>query len=254
MIVCGISFAQDEDRSSLSASFGGSDFHIKDLHASPLLFSSIGIAPSLQYEHKSQEGRHYVEASYYSDYLGTTADDFTTNNHRARLRYSYVHSLMDIDLFSHRLELFLGGSVNSFLCHSNYYFSISNPPSVGRTIESWYWSSSLDLSFRAEYIVSSREFLSAHFYMPVISNVSRPAYSPGGNYNYTENDWKFKMFGETRIVPKNFSLNVLLMYQRPLIGSFNMQVSYEFYYSTYDEPAEIRMYMNNLRAGLAFCF
>lgn len=245
--------SQQNEQNYLGAGFGGSDFHIRDDHASPLIFSSIGIAPTVQFIHKGEESRQYAEASYYDDYLTTTADNFHTANHRGRARYGYLQAISDIAVWNHDVRLFLGGSVNSFLCHSDYYY-LYFPPTTGRTIKSWYWSSSLDLSFQAEYSSSQREFLSVQFFMPVISNVSRPQYSPSGDYNYVENDWKFKMFGKTKLFFKNFALNALFVYHKPIIGSFNLQLSYELYYSTYNEPAQISMYMNNLRAGLFFCF
>ncbi len=246
-------FSQEDERNYLGTGFGGSDFHLKDAHASPLIFSSIGIAPTLQYMHRGEENRQYAEASYYYDNLATTADNFHTVNHRARGRYSYLHAITDIAVWDNDVHLFLGGSVSSFLCHSDYFY-LYFPPSYGRTTESWYWSNSLDLSFQAEYSPAQREFLSAQFFIPLVSNVSRPQYSPSGDYNYTDNDWKFKMFGKSAFLTKNLSLNTFLAYQRPIIGSFNVQLSYEFHYSIYHEPVEIAMYMNNIRAGLFYCF
>jgi len=250
--ICGYSLAQEE-HNHLGGSFGGSDFHIKDDHASPLIFSSIGIAPTLQYIHKGDEGRHYAEISYYYDYLWTSSDNFHNDNHRGRIRYSYLHSISEFKVINKDFELFLGGSIASFLCHSDYYHSWI-PPSVSRTIESWYWSNSLDLSAQLEYNATPREYFSIQFFIPIVSNISRPKYSSSGDYNYVDNDWKFKMFGETKFFPENFSMDFLFTYQRPVIWKFNLQLSYEFYYSFYNEPQNVNMYINNLRAGLFFCF
>ena len=254
LTICSPSFAQEDNRNYLGGSFGGSDFHIKDDHASPLIFSSIGFAPSLQYIHKGDESRHYAEASYFYDYLGTSSDNFHTDNHRGRLRYCYLHSVTNIQVFGNKFGFFLGGSASSFLCHSEYYYLFIPPDFYGKTIESWYWSSSLDISAQLEYNPAPGEFLSVQLFLPIVSNVSRPKYSPSGNYNYIDNDWKFKMFGETKFFPKNFSVNALLTYHRPLIWNFNLQICYEFYYSSYDEPREVNMYMNNVSIGLFFCF
>jgi len=38
--------------------------------------------------------------------------------------------------------------------------------------------------------------------MPVISNVSRPAYSSRGDYNYDKSDWDVKVFGKTSVFPE----------------------------------------------------
>ncbi len=246
-------FAQTDEKNYIGASFGGSDFHIKDYHASPMIFSSVGIAPSLQYFYRGDESRQYAEVSYYHDYLATTADNFHDTDNRARVRYSYLHSISYFDIINRQIRFFVGGSVNSFLSHSDYYY-LFIPPSNGRTIESWQWSTSLDLSFQLECSSANREFLSAQFFVPVMSNISRPQYSPSGDYNYVVNDWKYKMFGKTVLFPEGFSLNALLVYQRPIWECFNIQLSYEFYYSFYDRPQDIGMYMNNVRAGLLYCF
>jgi hypothetical protein len=249
----GRSVAQDDSRNYIGASFGGSDFHVKDDHASPLIFSSVGIAPILQYNHVGENDRHIVELSYYTDYLATAADNFHDDNRRARIRYGYLRSVTEFKFLNSDLNLFLGGSLNSFLCHSDYYY-LSIPPTLGRSIESWYWTNSLDLSVQCEYKPAEREFFSLQLFMPIVSNVSRPAFSPSGGYNYVQNDWKFKEFGATEVFPNNNSFNALLAYQRPVIPGVNLQVSYEWYYVSYDVPKEIRMYMNNLRAGFFYCF
>jgi hypothetical protein len=248
-----ISFAQEDTRNFLGVSFGGSDFHIKDGRVSPMIYSSIGIAPSIQYFHRDDETRQYAEVSYYHDYLGTTADNFHDMDNRARVRYSYLHAVTDFNILDRHSSLFAGGSVNSFLSHSDYYF-LFIPPTNGRTIESWQWSTSADLSIQLEYSSAAREFLSAQFFIPLVSNVSRPQYSPSGDYNYALNDWKYKMFGKMEVFPENFSLNTLLVYQRPLWESLNIQLSYEFYYSFYERPQDIGMYMNNFRVGVLHCF
>jgi len=150
--------------------------------------------------------------------------------------------------------LFIGGSAASYLCHSDYYYQWLEPGSAARSMESWYWSNSIDLSTGLEYQPAEREFLSVQIFIPIVSNVSRPKFSPSGDFNYIDNDLKFRMFGETKFFPENFSVNAIVTYQHPLIWNFNYQISYEFYYSFFDKPKEVDMYMNILRAGLFFCF
>jgi hypothetical protein len=245
--------AQEVKNNFFTVSFGGSDFHLLDLRASPLIFSSIGIAPSFNYIHKGSSFRHYLEGSYFNDALTTIADNYRTDNDRARLRYCFLYSLTDFNIFDTNLKLFLGGSAVTYLCHSEYYYKWY-PSGYARAMESWYWSNSIDISAQLEYERSSREFVCLQLFIPLYSNVSRPHYSTTADYNYIDNDWKFKMFGKSEFFPSNISFNVNLTYQRELIWNFNMQVNYEFYYSFYKKPKEIDMYMNNLRAGLTYCF
>jgi hypothetical protein len=246
------SLAQEDKRNYLGLSFGGSDFHLKDDHASPLIFSSVGIAPTFQFFHLGDKSRHSLEGSYYYAYLSSSSDNFNTDNWRGRVRYSYVHLISNFEVWNRSFGIFLGGSINSFYNKSNYYYALNT--SNGISIVSWYWSHSLDLTAQVEYNIAQRESFSMMLYVPVISNVSRPKYSPSGDYNYDENTWKVKAFGETEIFPRNLSVNVLLNYQRVIVGNFDLRLSYEFYYSSYDKPTDMAMYMNNLRAGLFFCF
>ena len=234
----------------LGGSFGGSDFHIEDIHASPLIFRSVGIAPALELVYKANENVQYAEASFYSDNLSATNGNFNTDNWRGRVRYSYLHSVLR---FSEDLRLFLGGSLSSFFCASDYYYSLSGNFS-GRAISSWYWSHSLDLSLLVDYTPAYRESVSLFAFFPVVSNVSRPQYSSSGDYSYTENDWKIKDFGTTESFLKNSSVNTILIYQRPLAGDFNLQLSYEFSYSFYGTPQDISMYMNDFRVGFFYAF
>lgn len=246
-------YPQQNERNYLGGSFGGSDFHIRDDQASPLIFSSIGIAPTLQFIYNGEESRQYGEVSYYDHYLATSADNFHTVNRRGRARYSYLCAAAEFAILNHDVHLFVGGSVNSFLCHSDYYY-LYIPPTLGRTLESWYWSTSGDVALQLEYTSGEREWISFQLYLPLVSNVSRPAYSASGDYNYIENDWKFKAFGKTKVFPINFSVNALWIYQRPLFGSLNLQLSYELFFSSYPIPRDVSMYMNNLRAGIFYCF
>ena len=245
--------AQTDKHNYIGGSFGGTDFHVKDDHATPLIFNGIGIAPSLQYIYKGEKSQHYAEVSYYSGRLETSSDNFFDNDNNGRIRYSYLHSITDFQIFNKQIDFSLGGSIGSFLSHSDYFYKWV-PPVDARAGESWYWSNSLDISALLEYNPEPREAFSLQLFIPVVSNVSRPKYSLSGDFNYTDGDWKFKMFGDTKFFPDNFSVNAIISYQAPLVGDFNFQINYEFYYSFYNEPRDVNMYMNNLRAGLFFCF
>jgi hypothetical protein len=244
-------FAQTDGGSYLGVSFGGSDFHIRDIHASELIFRGVGIAPALQYINKGKMSAQYAEASFYSDNLSTTNANFNTDNWRARARYSYLHTIAGLS--GDNVRIFLGGSLSSLFCASDYYFSLAGN-FTGRAISSWYWSHSLDLSLMADYSPAYRESFSLFLFFPVVSNVSRPQYSSSGDYSYTENNWKIKAFGRTESFIKNFSVNSILLYQRPVLGDFNLQLSYGFFYSFYGTPQDINMYMNDFRAGFFYCF
>jgi len=246
LLIPGYSFAQHEGKNFLGVNFGISNFHIRDDHASPLSFRGTGIAPSLQYLCKNETDRHAVKLSYLYGYLGSNNSNFNTDNWRAEVKYSYVHSISGLNIFHKGGKFFLGISASSFLSLSDYHFI----DDLHLAIKSWYWHHSVNAELLMECALRKSEFVSLQLSVPMISNISRPNYSPSKNYSYTTNTYKVDVFGKTEIVPNNFFLNTVLTYQTPIGESINLQIEYEFYYSLYNEPKEIIMYMNNIRAGL----
>lgn len=252
ILVQGYAMCQQNEKNYVGVSFGGSFFHIKDEVASPLIFRKPGIAPELQYFHRNEKSIHYGEVAFYHQNLMATQENFTIRNYCGRIRYSFVHSILNTGDISKKLHLYLGGSINSFFNRSDYdYYRGDNS---ARAITSWYWSHSFDLSAQLEYRISFRKFITGQIYFPMVSNVSRPTYSPSGDYNYTTNQRNIKMFGETLFLPQNFSLNAHIVYQQPIGTKVNLQLNYEFYFTHYDKPREVKLYMNNFRMGLFYCF
>ena len=249
-----LSSAQQGSWDYVGGGFGGSDFHVRDDHASPLFFGGWGIAPALQFLHAGEGNRQYFEASYSSAVLSADPEYFRAENWRGRARYACLVASGEFTLSGRPLLLFLGGSVTSFLSRSDYYYYIRPLSGYSTSIDSWYWSSSLDAGFRAEYALGEREFLSLQCFFPLVSNVSRPQYSPSGDYSYTENTFKMRMLGRTVVFPKNLSCDILLEFQIPVFWRFNAGLTCEFYYTSFDLPREMRMYMNTARGDIFFCF
>ena len=245
--------AEESGRNYIGLSISGCDFHISDNHASPLIFSGTGIGPVVQYFSKGDESRQVAEGSYYFNSLSTANQNFHTDNWRGKIRYSYLYSIAGRDSTESAVQLFLGGSLGSFFSQSDYYANLANQFSV-RSIVSWYWSHSLDAAALLEFESATDEYISLLLSVPLISNISRPQYSSSGDYNYDENDWDIKTFGETELFPNNLSANVLLMYRTLLSPDFSFHISYEFFYSYYKKPKTVGMYINNIRVGLFFCF
>jgi hypothetical protein len=234
--------------------FGGSDFHILDEHASQLIFGSIGIASGIQFIHKGEMGLHNVEITYYNNYLSSPSSNFNTESWRAGIRYTYMLLAANPELLGKTCCLYFGGSAGTFFSRQDYYYYYKPAEANAVADVSWIWSHSVDISAEFDYNIAEREYVSGQIEMPLLSNISRPEYSSSGDYNYSENTWKIKMFGTTELFPNNFSLDFHLNYQRPLYWNFNIQISYEFYYSFYNKPSDIRMYMNNFCGGLFYCF
>ncbi len=234
----------------IGLSFGASNFHITDEHTSPLIFRGTGIAPSVNWQHIGVRNSQYAEGSFFYDNLSSSSDNFNTENFRGRFRYTFLHKASDSLSVNKRLEFSFGGSVTSFYCKSDYYFDMQTI--TARSIASWYWSHSIDLAVQLNYFFSDRNYLGLQIFTPLISNVSRPPYSPSGNYDYVRNEWIIKPFGNTVLFPKNFSVNTNMSYQLPVSAKLSMRLNWEFYYMKYTDPDDIGMYMNNFRVGIFY--
>ena len=143
------------------------------------------------------------------------------------------------------LKLFLHGGTTNIRYIAN--------STTSRAITSWYWTHSLDLCAGMEYDTGPGGFISAQFYVPLISNVSRPTYSSSGDYNYTTNQREINM-GKTVGFPVNSSFDAIINYQKQITPKLRLQVGYEFYYADYNNPRTIRFYLNNIRGDSGICF
>jgi hypothetical protein len=249
LLLSNLSYSQGKN-DLIGLSFGASNFHLIDEHTSPLIFRGTGIAPSVNWQHSGVRNSHYAEGSFYYDNLSSSSDNFSTENFRGRFRYSFLHKTSDsLPVYKH-LDFSFGGSVTSFYSKSDYYFDMQTI--WARSIASWYWSHSLDLAVQLNYFFSERNYLGLQIFSPLISNVSRPPYSPSGNYDYERNEWIIKPFGRTVLFPQNFSVNTTMVYQLPVSSKLSIRFIWEFYYMKYTDPDDIGMYMNNFMAGIYY--
>lgn len=249
LLLSNSSFSQNKN-DMIGLSFGAGNFHITDEHTSPLIFRGTGVAPSINWQHIGARNYHYVEGAYYYDNLSSSSDNFSTENFRGRFRYSFLHRTSDSLSVNKRLEFLFGGSLTSFYCKSDYYFDMRTIRA--RSLASWYWSHSIDLALQLNYYFSDRKYLGLQFFAPVISNVVRPHFSPGDDYDYVKNDYIIKPFGRTLLFPKNFSINTNIVYQVPVSTKLSFRLNWEFYYMKYTDPDDIGMYMNNFRLGMLY--
>jgi hypothetical protein len=249
LLLCNISYSQVKN-DLFGVSFGASNFHITDEHTSPLIFRGTGITPSANWQHTAGRNSHYAEVSYFYDNLSSSSENFSTENFRGRFRYTFLHSSADSTALNRHLEFSFGGSATSFYCKSDYYFDMRTVRA--RSIASWYWSHSIDLALQLNYIFAERNYLGLQIFSTLISNVSRPPFSPSGNYDYEKNEWIVKPLGKTVLFPKNFNVNTNMVYQLSVSSKLSIRLNWEFYYMKYTDPDDIGIYMNNFRAGIFY--
>ena len=259
VLLVSLARAQTGFSHEVGASLGGTLLGLRDRHSSPLIYSDFGIAPGIAYVHRGDHDRHLFEAAYYSDDMGTTIDNFHALNRGGRIRYTYARQAFEFQLFDAPLRVFLGGAVGSYLSHSDFMYLYAPLNVYGQGNESWYWSNSLDAVAMIELQPRERYWFRAALWLPLISSISRPTYSPSGNYNYVDQDWKYSppwpwKGGSLEFFLDNFAFDFHAAYACPFFWNFDFQLSYEFSYAGLKGTQETRMYQNTLRGGILLCF
>jgi len=236
-------------KNSLGVSFGLSDFHVRDELVSPLSYRGTGITGCLEYIRQGKKNLHFVELTAYYDFLETTYSRYEAQNGRIGIRYSYLQQISNLNFLKNDLKTYFGGGIYSFLNISDYKEFISN---IGILTTSWYLSHSAELSLLMDYSMGSSSTLFFQVYFPLVSNVSRPSYT-----SYDVESHKVgidKLFGEMEPFWKNFTVQLKAGYNYFFNNWLNVFAQYSFQYSSYYEPRNIGLYMNNFRAGLHFLF
>lgn len=242
--------AQDGIKNSLGVSFGGSNFHVLDEHANQMIFRGTGIAPSLGFYHLNHKNIHIVAGKFYYNNLSSSSDNFRTIILAGNFRYCYLRMLLKSNLPGSQISLSAGVSFNSFFIKSHYEFY--RPALWATAIKSWYGSHSGDIAIRLNYLSRVNNRFEVLFFMPVISNVSRPAFSPSGDYNYETNDWDAKAFGKIMTVSENLAFNTYFSFNHNFSSRVGLKAEYEFYYTRCRKPDLLKFYMNNLRIGILY--
>ena len=243
--------AQSGKSNNLGFSLGTSNPHLLDEHASPLIFRGFGFNTSVDYTRETDATRQQAEIAFFYTNTHATPENFETEFYRGKLQLTFVYKLTSKG--QNKFQLFTGPSLCSFLAKADYNYKYYGD-SYSRAITSWYISHSVDAVVWAEYTINNKNRLSCRLYFPLLSNVSRPQYSPAGDYNYDNNIWDVKYWGTTVFIPKNLKMNLKLNYDRNLSESLKFQAVYEFEYAKYDDPQTVKLYTNNLSIGFIFNF
>jgi len=233
----------------IGVSFGGSNLHILDEHATPLIYRGTVILPSLSYDHCSGTSSHTIFGSFHHGFLFAGAENFKTEVIGWDFSYTYLHKIATMH---GGFSFDAGGSVSSFFNKSDYSFDVVT--FWAKNIESWYGRHSVDLCAGIHNNFNSRNYIEATLNMPLVSNIGRPAYSASGDYNYEENDWDISCFGNTSFFPMNFSVKTQVSYSMMISERFFAVADYIFFYSRSIEPQQIRLYSNNFIIGVGYAF
>jgi hypothetical protein len=249
---CGAVPAQNEKKDLLGMSFGGSNFHILDRLAAELIFRGTGIAPSIVYNHTSGRNSHTVEGVFYYNNLFSTSDIYKTILFAGQFRYAFLRTVLSGRLFNNQFDLRPGASISSIFSHYEYNFDMQTI--WANAIKSWYGCHSADFAMQVGYALGERNGFEMTCFVPLVSNISRPAYSSSGDYDYEKNDRVIKPFGNTEFMTENSVFNSHIGYTYNAKGGLSLKTEYEFYFARCKKPGLIKLYMNNVRAGIMYNF
>lgn len=236
---------------SIAAYIGFDNLHLADEHATPVIFRGTGIVPSIEFRHKGPKTFHLIEGSFISTDLSATSENYGTEILGGDLRYCFLVPF-NRGWREKKTIISAGASVSSTFMKSDY--RILPVSSWIKGIESWYGNHSIELTAEISYYFTTRDHFRTGLFLPLISNISRPAYSPSGDYDYERNDWDVKMFGKTSIIKDNFHISVDMGWERTITKRLDIAACFEFRYAQCQEPDLIRWYSNSVRFGLSYNF
>jgi hypothetical protein len=249
-LLCNQTFAQDYPANSIAVNIGLSNLHLLDEHATPVVFRGSAFAPSVEYNHNGRSGMNFLEVAFSAYKLSAESDNYRTDILTGHFRYSFFLLPENKRSSAKALVIAGGASVTSAFMKADYW--ILPATSWIKGIESWYGSHSFELAGYLSYGFGVKNQLGIKLYLPLVSNVSRPAYSSSGDYNYEENDWDVKAFGKTLFITENFLANIVLSYERHLKRNLTFTAGYDFRYAQCHEPDPINWYMNIFKLGLKY--
>jgi len=245
-------FAQDYPANSIAFNIGLNNFHLLDDHATPIIFRGSAVTPSVEYHHSGRIGLHSIEGSYSHFELSAESDNYMTEIFSGHFRYSFF--LLSVNKRSlKKVPVLAGGaSISSTFIKSDYWILPATSWITG--IESWYGCHSIDLAALFRYGFSDKDQIGIKFFLPLVSNVSKPEYSSSGDYNYETNGWDVKVFGKTMFITENFMTNIALSYERNLKRNLVFTAGYEFKYAQCMQPESVKWYMNIFKLGFIYNF
>lgn len=246
-------YAQSNGRNTIGLSFGMSNMHLLDEHASSIIFNGTGISPAINFYHKGKKNNHLVESFYHHSDLRAYTDNFKTEINAGSFRYTFLHPVFENLFLNRQLTIEVGGSLSALFEKSDYYFTDWNKL-YSIAIQSWYGNYSLCVAGHAEYKLNEKNYVGLSIASPVVGNLSRPEYSPSGNYDYEDIGVKVKTFGKTVFFTESYFIDTHLLFRRFVFKDLHFQAGYEFHYACSKKPDNVKFYMNNFRIGMDYAF
>ena len=243
---CALCQSNQKNNNEIEIGIGTSDFHIRDELVSPFNYRSVGISSLIHYKRINNNSTHNAYITAFYNNLEPNLSKFYAQNLRVGVRYNYMQNIYK----SRLLDFFAGGGIYSFLNISNY--AEKNPDEINICTISYFLMHSLEIALLIDYAFINDNNISFKLNIPLLNNISRPGYTftPNENYNIVD----FNLFGKTEFAWDSPVLGFTFNYSFHATERTTINITYDFQYSSYDEPRLVKMYMSNFKTGLLFNF
>ncbi|MGA8263036.1 MAG: hypothetical protein WB779_01190 [Ignavibacteriaceae bacterium] len=258
-------FCQDEQSSekeqieaynTFGVSLGINDYHFRDEYLSPNNFSALMLTAALSCKINTEKFQHSIEAIYSIGHPASTIQPRDVTENIGYLAYS-ISGVIDKEYpAGNPLELSMGAGITTFVNNTDFN-AVDTRYNYSFFDRSWYWSHSLNLLLGVEYKLTEQRSISLWLTLPVFSLVSRPE----NEHYYNDNNMKVinNFFtAATQGKPEFLWSSVVLLfeteYSQPISSNLDIQATYRFSYSSSDRTLPLKMYMNNLLAGINWKF
>jgi len=250
VLLCQSIFAQQDvsQKNHLGLSLGISNYHSKDLMLSPLIYRGNNFSIGLTYLHKRKTAFHTVDISFAIGDINSEVSYHTQTGVRGHIWYGYSRQITKFSLKDRAIPIFIGGLLKLFFDSAEEQDFNNNAHIVAY---------SLNINLGLQYIIKPRHSLHWELHFPVLSYVVRPPYASTDEYTDRNAGNRLKLAttrGEFSATNKYFMLFTRFTYLHSLSAKVDLQAKYQFSHHQYDQPRNVKTFINVFSAGLIFKF
>lgn len=241
---------------TLGFSAGITGFHLRDEYLSPCIFSGNMFSTGMAYEVQTKNFYHILDFGYKAGHLNSDDQPRSVTEKTGFFSYSVFRRISTKQICGNPLRMSIGAGVSAFVANTDFIARDDNY-SYEWPEQSWYCSNSANLHFRGDYELYSGKSFFLQFSLPVVSLVSRPENGHNLNESNTEvmnKFYKVEFQGKPEFFWQNLPVICKAGYKQPVGKKCNFRVDYLFEYFHSGRPMPLRMYMNQVQAGMDFNF
>lgn len=239
--------------------FGGHHTKTQDLVYSPLIYKGGGFnAFGLRYQRTTQKGFHRVGIAYDNqnvssstppisfDLFGETIARIDNQAKHFSIHYGYAQQLKQKGKFTYYIGGLLAAKINLL----NYNFGLNEETGYAliHSVNPW---------VVGVFPISSKQYLRAEIYVPLLAYATRPDYSIVDNeeIQYEGSDFAFLYKkGEFASINTLQSIHFSLAYHQKINKLTHLNFSYSLDYLRYTQPITQTLLKNSVDIGIAFYF